>query len=341
MQPDIIRRRKKKGAICRVVPARPLPQPIVLVITMSFASTIPFDSPTGARLGLRIQPATTEARAVLMISHGLAEHSARYRPLAERAAGRGFHVLAHDHRGHGETIAPDAPIGRFAAQNGGDRVLDDLGAIRNHVRTIWPELPVMLFGHSMGGMIAANAAGRFPDDFHAVAIWNSHLNPGVTGLIGRALLHAERFFKGSDVPSAIAPKLTFEAWGKAIAGHRTPFDWLSHDASQVDAYIADPLCGFDASVSMWIDVITLALQGGSDANLARYRKTMPVHLGGGTEDPATDKAAAMRWLQTRMKAHGLADVTLAIFEGQRHETLNEIEGERFAGQLLDWLESRL
>ena len=143
------------------------------------------------------------ARGILLISHGLAEHSKRYRPFAEAMAARGHHVYAHDHRGHGETTAPDAPIGRFARRNGVERVIGDVIAMRNHAASRHPGLPVILFGHSMGGLIALNAAVTDPTRFDAVAVWNSNFAAGIAGRAAQAILLAERMLKGSDVPSGL------------------------------------------------------------------------------------------------------------------------------------------
>ncbi len=196
-----------------------------------------------------------------MISHGLAEHSRRYHRFAEAMAASGYHVYAHDHRGHGETTADDAPLGRFARRNGVDDVISDIAAMHTVATGRHPGLPVILLGHSMGGLIALNAAADLPGRFAALAVWNSNFAVGLSGRAAQAILLAERMLKGSDVPSDMLPRLTFSAWGKSIPDHRTEFDWLSRDPAEVDAYIADPLCGFDASVSLWLDVFALTFRG--------------------------------------------------------------------------------
>lgn len=282
----------------------------------------------GASLALRHEPARGAERGILLISHGLAEHSARYARLAERMAGEGFQVYAHDHRGHGFTTAPDAPRGQFAPRGGIARVVEDMRAVRAHAAGRHPGLPVVQFGHSMGGLMALAFAEAHPAEIDALAVWNSNLAPGPAGRTAQVLLAVERMFKGSDVPSALLPRLTFAAWGKAIAGHRTPFDWLSHDAAEVDAYIADPLCGFDVNVSMWIDIFAVTFANVSAQGLARLPRRLPIHLVGGEEDPATDFGRATRALAARLKKSRLEDVTAIVYRGMRHETLNEVPALR-------------
>lgn len=293
-----------------------------------------FPSPTGAAIAYRHAPAAEPAKAIVLISHGLAEHSKRYRPFAEAMARQGFHVYAWDHRGHGETTAPDAPIGRFALKDGVRIVIDDLLAVRSHALAAHADLPVILFGHSMGGLIALNAAVDHPQDFAGVAIWNSNFNPGIAGRAAQGLLLAERALKGSDTPSGMLPRLTFGAWGDSIPGHRTAFDWLSHDPAEVDAYIADPLCGFDASVSLWLDLFEMTFR--APKRVDRLPKNLAVHLLGGGEDPATDGGKAVLWLSGHLRKAGLFNVTTRFWPNARHETLNDTMRADAAGEFIDW-----
>jgi alpha-beta hydrolase superfamily lysophospholipase len=208
--------------------------------------------------------------------------------------------------------------------------------VRNFATGEHPGLPVILFGHSMGGMIAAAAAEAYPALFDGLAIWNAHLNPGLAGQAGRLLIKGERFLKGSDVPSRYGPKFTFEAWAKSVADARTPFDWLSRDAAEVEAYLNDPLCGFAASVSMWLDVLELAGDVGRKQALSRLPKTLPVNIAGGGRDPATDNGRAMTWLAKRLKSLGVTSVKLTIYDEMRHETLNEIGREDAMTAFVAW-----
>lgn len=288
-----------------------------------FSEMRALQSPTGATLALRHAGSRAGEKGIVLISHGLAEHGGRYGAFAEHLASSGFHVYAHDHRGHGATTAPDAPLGRFAARDGHDVALRDMLAVREAAAALHPGLPVIQFGHSMGGLLALAFAEAYPEKIDALACWNANHRPGLSGRAAQALLLVERMLKGSDVPSDLLPRLTFAAWGKAVPDRRTEFDWLSHDPKQVELYLADPLCGFDASVSLWLDLLRLAYSGADLARLARLPRSLPIHIAGGDEDPATDFGRATSWLARRMKKSGLAEVTAVVYRGLRHETLNE------------------
>ena len=306
---------------------------------MPFDIKTPLASPTGAELNLYIRQSAVPARAAVQINHGLAEHGARYARFADFLAGQGYHVYAHDHRGHGSTRAPDAPIGRFAGQDGVDKVLGDVLAVHDRIAVDHPGLPVIIFGHSMGGLIALNFVLRHSDRVAAAAIWNANFSAGILGRLAQAILAFERFRLGSDMPSRILPKLTFGDWAKKIPDRRTDFDWLSRDAAEVDAYVADPLCGWDASVSMWIDVFKLVFAGADDSNFAGVRKDLPFNLTGGQRDPATDGGKAVEALAARMRRMGFSNLVSRIYAETRHESLNEVNRGMIMADLAHWLDA--
>lgn len=308
---------------------------------MDFDNTQAHPSTTGATLALRHQPAGGEAKGIVHILHGLAEHSARYGDFAATLAAAGYHVYAHDHRGHGHTVAKDAPPRAFGQGDGGPRlVLDDIASVHARIAEAHPDLPLVLFGHSMGGTIALAYALQHPERLTACAAWNASLTAGLAGRGALALLAWERFRLGSDVPSFLLPRLTFGQWAKSVKDRRTEFDWLSRDPEIVDAYIADPLCGWPASVGMWRDILRMAFTVTDVGAAPAGARALPFHLLGGGRDPATEFAKAVERQAKRMRAAGFADVTLHIEPDMRHETLNETGREAATGPLLAWLDEK-
>lgn len=292
------------------------------------------ESPSGATLAYRHEAARSEPQGVLMICHGLVDHAGRYRHLADFMADHGFEVYAHDHRGHGRTRSADAPIGRFASRDGLYKVVEDVIAMRDLVEQRHAGLPVILFGHSMGGLIALNTAVSHPDRFDALSIWNSNLNTGVMGRIAQGVLRIEKILKGSDVPSAVLPKATFRIWNARMPEKRTTADWLSHDKAAVDAYVGDPLCQFEASVSLWQDVFEMSYRG--PKLIQRLSKQLPILLVSGDQDAATNDGREIRWLAEKFRKAGFSDVEDTIYKGMRHETLNEIGWGKPAADFAAW-----
>lgn len=303
---------------------------------MPFDRRIRLASPTGATLNLCSRRAQGKARAVVQVNHGLAEHAGRYARFADFLAARGFHTYAHDHRGHGATTAPDAPPGRFADEAGAEKVVADVAAVHELIAREHPGLPVILFGHSMGGLIALNFLFDHCERVQAAAVWNANFSAGLAGRAALAVLAWEKFRLGSDVPSRLLPKLTFQAWGRAVPGHRTAFDWLSRDETEVARYLADPLCGWNASVSMWRDIFALIFRGADDTSFSGLRRDLPLLLVGGGKDPATDGGKAVQQLAARMRRMGFSNLVSNIYADTRHESLNEVNRNIIMADFVAW-----
>ena len=296
---------------------------------------ITIESPTGARLAA--YPREVEApRAVVCIQHGMAEHAARYARFQDALAEAGFASVAHDHRGHGRTEAAEASLGHFAPAEGWFKVTADALAVADYMRERY-DAPLFIFGHSMGGIVAADLAIHEADRFAGAAVWNIGFRAGALGLAFRTLLRAERFRKGSDVPSELARKVTFGAFNKRFAPNRTEFDWLSRDKAEVDAYVADPHCGHPVTIGMWLDVMEGTRRASDDEPLGLLPKDMPFHLLGGSDDPVTEGGKATIAFGRRLRAADLSDVTTVVLENTRHEALNEVNRDTTTRAFIDWL----
>jgi alpha-beta hydrolase superfamily lysophospholipase len=308
---------------------------------MAFDTQRRLASPTGASLNLYTRLAEGLPRAVVQINHGLAEHAARYGRFADFLASRGFHSYAHDHRGHGFTTAPDAPPGRFGTSSGGNKVIADVAAIHGLIRQEHPGRPVVLFGHSMGGLVAASFLQAHPDAVDAAAIWNANFSAGLPGRAALAVLAWEKFRLGSDVPSRLLPRLTFQAWGRQVPGRTTPFDWLSRDPDEVRKYIDDPLCGWDASVSLWRDLFGFIFAGADDSPFSAVPHDLPISLVGGEKDPATDGGKAVQHFADRLKRMGFSNLNSTVYADTRHESLNEVNRNMIMEDFGKWLDRAL
>ncbi|MEN0087860.1 MAG: alpha/beta hydrolase [Pseudomonadota bacterium] len=301
------------------------------------ARTQTIASTSGAALHAYVQDAALAPSAIIQINHGLSEHAARYGRFQAALAAAGFASIAHDHRGHGKTTAPDTEPRVYAYENGVSKVLADIGSVHKFARDRWPNVPIITFGHSAGGLMALNFACQNPKASAALAVWNSNASGGIAGRAAQAILAVEARLPGAASPSKIIPKLTFDAWNKQLAPNRTGFDWLSRDDAEVDAYVADPLCGFPASVSMWQDIFRLIYGAGSAKNVSHLPATLPIHLLGGEKDPATEGAKATRNMASQMARLGCRNVSLNILADTRHESLNELNRDETTDSFIAWL----
>lgn len=302
-----------------------------------------WQNPKGASLCVYYKQAKGKAKGVVQINHGLAEHAGRYARFAESLSQAGYHVYAHDHRGHGATTAPDSSQGVFATTDGADKVLQDISFVLWNIRATHADLPIIMFGHSMGAMITYNYLLRgLPEDADAYAVWNAAMSKGGANGLMKLILGLESIFKKPNAGS-ILNKLTFESFNKKFKPNQTDCDWLSKDVAECQEYSDDPDCGWPASVSMWKDLLAWVLRGASDKGLENVPKSMPIYLLGGDADPSTMNAKATLDMQSRLQAAGLTNVKTQIRKDGRHEALNEPKAEREAvvAEFLAWLEQRL
>jgi alpha-beta hydrolase superfamily lysophospholipase len=305
-----------------------------------FDKTKKIASTSGADINCYVKHAASSERCIVHINHGLAEHAERYARFATILSEAGCHVYAHDHRGHGRTTAKDAPQGVFSiAGNGVEKVLLDCAAVQENARAQHPDLPLVMFGHSMGGLITMNYVLAHAERLAGAAVWNSNFSGGIAGRLAQGILHYERFRLGSDIPSRLLPKLTFDTWAQKIPDRRTDFDWLSHIDKEVDAYIADPDCGWNASVSMWQDIFDLVFKGGDVRGANGKAKALPIQLLGGGQDPATDNSAATQHQFKRLKSNGFTAVKKIVFPSARHETLNDTDQNAATEAFIDFLQT--
>ncbi|MBL4853898.1 MAG: alpha/beta hydrolase [Robiginitomaculum sp.] len=309
-----------------------------------------WDSPTGASLcvyhkkapgsikgSIKSKPKASP-KAIIHINHGLGEHAGRYARFAETLSAAGYAVYAQDHRGHGATTAPDARQGVFATGDGWNKTLADMKYVNGEIRKRHKDIPIIMFGHSMGAMLTYNYLLRWPETIDACAVWNADLskNPALK-LLG-LILRIENKFKGANAPS-IANAMTFGAFNKKFKPNQTRCDWLSKDVEECREYDADPDCGWPVTVSMWQDVVSGIAYGSSDKGLENVPKHMPIYLLGGDADPSTRNAKAQSELTARLKAAGLTNIKTTIRKHGRHEALNEPKAERDAvmAEFVDWV----
>ncbi|MCB1454249.1 MAG: alpha/beta hydrolase [Rhizobiaceae bacterium] len=305
---------------------------------MPFQPAQSLTSPTGATLNLYVRAAEGKPRGVIQINHGLAEHGARYARFADFLAARGFATYAHDHRGHGGTTAPDAPPRMFGPLPSGDKVIADVEAVHAFIAEQNPGVPVITFGHSMGGLIAMNHTLRYPHRAAAAAIFNAQFTPGLAVAGAKAVLAWERFRLGSDAVSRMIPRLTFQTWAKQFKNRRTDFDWLSRDTEEVDKYIADPLCGWDASVEMWTDLFGFITYCNDNAHFADLPRDRPINLVGGGRDPSTNGGKLVTAFAKRLSAMGFSNLTSKVYAETRHESLNEVNRDVIMQDFVSWAE---
>ncbi|HEY6250915.1 MAG TPA: alpha/beta hydrolase [Candidatus Angelobacter sp.] len=276
-------------------------------------------------------------KAVVQIAHGLAEHAGRYSRLAGALTAAGYAVYANDHRGHGRTCKSNDQLGFVASKDGWQLCVNDLWALNRHIAAEHPGVPLVLLGHSMGATLAQQFMGEYGDALAGVVLSGSSGNPTMLAGIGKLILRLERLRLGPSGHSKLANSLSFDAFNKSFAPARTAFDWLSRDPAEVDKYVADRLCGFSASVQLWIDLLSGWARASRPAHRGRIPKTLPIYIIAGTRDPVGGNTRQIEPMLAAYKAAGLR-VQHRFYPEARHELFNETNREEVTRDLIGWME---
>jgi len=302
------------------------------------SSTSTDHAPDGADLFVyRWAPdAGAPVAAVVHLVHGMAEHAARYARFAEALTKVGCVVYAHDQRGHGNTAKPE-DRGHIGDTGGWNDALGDIRRLVAKERALHPNVPVVLFGHSMGSFMVQEVLLDSSKDFAAVILSGTNGKPTPIAAAGRLVARAERMRVGPRGHSAVLRALSFDAFNKAFRPNRTDFDWLSRDAAEVDAYARDSLCGFDCSTTTWVELLDALGRIANPERQAEIRKDLPIYVFGGADDPMSEKAKGVRQLLGAYARAGLTRVTSKLYEGARHEALNETNRDEITTDLIAWL----
>ena len=281
-----------------------------------------------------------ETKAVMQIVHGIAEFIERYDDFANFLNRQGIAVVAEDHMGHGQSVNGGGVRGYFSG--GWFAAVEDTMVLLRGTRAAYPDIPYILFGHSMGSFMARTILCKYPDSGISAAVicgtgWQPPaLLPPVIALIDQVCKKS-----GEDKPSALLQKLVFGSYNSRVEHPRTQFDWLTRDAKQVDAYIANPMCGFTASAGLLRELMKGIAYIEKPENLAAMNKDLSVFFISGGDDPVGNYGKGVRKTAEAFRKAGMKHVTTRIYPLCRHEILNEINKEEIYEDVAQWIWQQL
>ncbi len=278
-------------------------------------------------------------KAVIHIVHGMAEHSLRYDGFAEDACKHGFTVFSADHRGHGKTAGYGLK-GYLADKDGFKRVVDDQKEINEEIGKIYPDVPVIILGHSFGSFITQSYIENYGNTVSACILSGS---AGPNPIIGIALFLANLnvLFHGKKNISKMMDKLSFGSYNKKIKSPKTKFDWLSRDENEVIKYINDDLCGFICTAGFYKDLMQGLKIIHTRSALSQIPATLPILIAAGSEDPVSSYGKTLLKLYSLYKQNGIKNVEIKLYEGARHEILNETNKEEVKTDIFGWIKKTI
>ena len=265
----------------------------------------------GSGLFYRSWPAADQASAVVLISHGLGEHSGRYEHVAAAFNAAGFHVYALDHLGHGQSPGKRAFVSRFS------ELTDGVAELRAHIAQDYPSMPVYLVGHSLGGLIAASTVLGAAQDYAGLLMTGPALGVPTPPPAWQVLL--------LRVFSAVAPGL------KAL---ELDANAICRDPAVVEDYVADPLVHHE---NIPARMVVSLFDEGARVMASAKDISVPVLLLHGAEDQLTSASASTEFVDMLASS----DKQCTIYDGMYHELFNEPEQEAILKTCCEWITARV
>lgn len=291
--------------------------------------------------GIRTLP-KKHPKAVIQIFHGMGEHKLRYVPFMEFMSLKGYACYAHDHRKQGESVTVENGYGLFERTDRWDDVLDDAYFVTRKILKDFPGAKIIILGHSMGSIVAQtfvanNAliphAAIFMGTLPPMALRKTFMPRLLAGILGVF----KRKHSRSDFLAKIVNKPLITSFGD---NPRTPFEWLSHDESVVDAYVEDPLCGYAFTAKFYSEFIK-AISVATSSRIISKTKDNPILFISGAEDPVGLNGEGVDEVYRLYSGHGFTQLTKKIVDGARHEILNETNKLETFDYLLKWCDKTL
>lgn len=289
----------------------------------------------GLELGVLCTQPSDKPKGIVQISHGMSEHKERYLPFMEFLSSHGFICVIHDHRGHGESVKSPEDYGYFY-QNGAKAVVEDLYQITRWSKARYPNLPLYLFGHSMGSLIVRVYTKRYDNAIDGLLVCGSPSENKLAG-VAKGLVHCMAAQKGEHYRSQMIQNLVFGSSNQAFSNSSSQNAWICSDPEVVRAYDKSPLCGFTFTLNGFDALFSLVQQAYSPKGWQLQHPSLPVFFLVGWEDPCriTDKKflQAVRFMRDR----GYGNISYKVYGGQRHEILNDTQKEQVFADVLAWL----
>lgn len=283
-----------------------------------------------------------EPKAILQITHGMAEHYERYEAFAKFLTGHGYLVTADDHLGHGKTARENGSKQGYICKEHSDTVMvRDEHRLKKTIQGQYPDVPYFVLGHSMGSFIIRNYMYKYGTGINGAIVMGTGQQPKALLCASKLLVAIQGLFLGEKHESKFINSLAFGAYNNRIDNVRTANDWLTRDSSIVDNYGSDPDCGFVFTVNGFKTLFNLIWNLTDENNISLMPKSLPVLVVSGDADPVGEYGTAVRKVYESYVSLGMNDVTLKLYPEFRHEILNEIGKEKVYGDILDWLDSHI
>ena len=281
-----------------------------------------------------------QIKAVLQVCHGMVEYIERYEAFASYLTDRGFVVVGHDHLGHGNSVADKEDYGYFPKESGNEYVVGDIHTLRRKTEKKYPGIPYFMLGHSMGSFLLRQYLGLYGDGISGAIVMGTGSKSNLLLTAGKVLCRIIAFGKGWEYRSKLVNNMAFGGFNKKFSQETNGSDWLSRNPVNSQKYAKDPLCSFVFTVNAYYQMFCGILAVNHQEKNGKIPKTLPIFLVAGKDDPVGNFGKSVENIYKNYKSCGIEDVSMKLYENDRHEILNEVDRSLVFDDLLTWMEKR-
>ncbi|WP_194841007.1 alpha/beta hydrolase [Sporosarcina cascadiensis] len=277
-------------------------------------------------------------KARVHLVHGLAEHSRRYEQFMDYLASNGYEVVAHDQRGHGKTAAANYhPYGYLGENATFDHLVDDAFEVLQAYRADGPDLPIIIIGHSMGSFVVRRFIQLYGNAVDEVVLSGTGSNAKPVGFAGKLLSEYRESRLSDQEPDEFLNNMIFGSYSKLFP-EESSFAWLSRDNECVQDYVEDEACGFVPTAQLFRVLLEGMNSIESPELLQNIPHDLPILLVSGTEDPVGNGGKGVWKTAKQFIKAGQESVTVQLYEGGRHEMLQETNRHEVFKYIVGWME---
>ena len=278
-------------------------------------------------------------KAVIQIAHGMTETVLRYDYFANKLCENGYIVYGNDHRGHGLTAKDKEELGYLGDDDGFTLMVKNMNDLTKIIKKNYSNLPLILFGHSMGSFLSQRYAQVYGDNIDGLILSGTSGKPPLKMNFGILFSKIEMMLKSKKHKSNVINKLSFGSFNDKFKPCRTEFDWLCSVKEEVDKYIADDYCGFVSTSSFYHDFFKGLKEIHKPKNMELIPKELPIYIFAGDKDPVGDFGKGILNLYSILEEKGIKNIKYKLYKEGRHEMLNEINKDEVISDVLDWIKN--
>lgn len=290
----------------------------------------------GLKIGVTIIAPTENIKGIVQISHGMAEHRQRYEGFMKFLADNGYVSIINDHRGHGESIKEKEDLGYFY-EDGKNAVVEDLYQVTKYIKERFKDLPLHLFSHSMGTLVSRSYIKKYDFELSSLILCGPPSKNSMAGLAKNIVKILTKVKGNNRHRSKLIDNLVTAGNNNKFEEKRTKNDWLCSVNSEVDKYEADESCGYIFTLNGFDTLFDLIIESYDKNNWAKNNKDLKIFLIAGEDDPVIKSKKAFYYTKRFLQDIGYSNVKEKLYQGKRHEILNEDIKEEVYKDVLDFI----